>query len=79
MLEEIESSYAKNKLPELLRRVASGEAFTITHRGKPVADLIPSLFSDQCNRDAAINNILTAKKYKVSDKLLIKLKESGRR
>ena len=42
MLEEIGSYDAKTKLPEILRRVEAGEAFTITNRGKPIADLIPS-------------------------------------
>ena len=32
---------AKTKLPELLRRVAAGERFTITNRGQPVAELRP--------------------------------------
>ena len=30
------------QLPELLREVQKGKRFTITHRGKPVADLVPS-------------------------------------
>ena len=33
---------AKTKLPELLRRVEAGEAFTITNRGVPVAELRPA-------------------------------------
>jgi prevent-host-death family protein len=32
---------AKTKLPELLHRVESGESFTITRNGKPVAKLVP--------------------------------------
>ena len=31
---------AKNKLPELLKRVESGEAVTICRRGVPVVDLV---------------------------------------
>ena len=38
MLEEIGSYEAKTKLPEILRRVEAGEAFTITSRGKPIAE-----------------------------------------
>lgn len=79
MLEEIGSYDAKTKLPEILRRVAQGEAFTITNRGKPIADLIPSRMSDQHKREAAINNLLTTKKHIVSDKMLAELKESGRK
>lgn len=79
MLEEIGSYDAKTKLPEILRRVEGGEAFTITNRGKPVADLIPSRVGGQQKTKAAINNILKAKKHKVSDEVLDDLKESGRK
>jgi len=79
MLEEIGSYDAKTKLPEILRRVESGEAFTITNRGKPIADLVPSRVSDQQRTEAAIKNILKAKKHKVSDDMLDELKESGRK
>ena len=40
---EIGSYEAKTKLPELLREVKAGKSFTITNRGKAVADLVPSL------------------------------------
>lgn len=33
---------AKTKLPELLRAVQQGQRFTITLRGRPIADLVPS-------------------------------------
>ena len=79
MLEEIGSYDAKTKLPEILRRVESGEAFTITNRGKPVADLIPSRSGDQQKTKAAIRNILKAKKHKIPDEVLDELKESGRK
>jgi len=79
MLEEIGSYDAKTKLPEILRRVESGESFTITNRGKPVADLIPSRSNDRLKAESAIHNILKAKKHKVSDSLLSKLKEEGRK
>ena len=32
---------AKTKLPELLRGVQAGERYTITHRGEPIAELVP--------------------------------------
>ena len=32
----------KTNLLEILRRVRAGESFTITDRGDPVADLLPS-------------------------------------
>jgi len=79
MPEEIGSYDAKTKLPEILRRVEGGEAFTITNRGRPVADLIPSRVGDQQKTQAAINNILKTKKHKVSNELLDDLKKSGRK
>ncbi|MFA7241067.1 MAG: type II toxin-antitoxin system prevent-host-death family antitoxin [Sulfuricellaceae bacterium] len=33
---------AKTKLPELIKQVQRGERVTITNRGEPVADLVPS-------------------------------------
>ncbi|MCW8963857.1 MAG: type II toxin-antitoxin system prevent-host-death family antitoxin [Gammaproteobacteria bacterium] len=79
MLEKIGSYDAKTRLPEILRRVESGEAFTITNRGRPVADLIPSRAGDQQKAVAAIDNILSAKKHRVSGVLLDELKVSGRK
>jgi prevent-host-death family protein len=38
---EIGAFEAKAKLSELLRGVQQGQAYTITVRGKPVAELIP--------------------------------------
>lgn len=79
MLEEIGSYEAKTKLPEILRRVEAGEAFTITNRGRPIADVIPSRSSDRLKIQAAIANILKAAKHKVSDEVLKDLKEAGRK
>lgn len=79
MSEQVGSYDAKTKLPEILRRVESGESFTITNRGKPVADLIPSRSNDRVKAESAINNILKAKKHKVSDSLLDELRREGRR
>jgi prevent-host-death family protein len=33
---------AKNKLPELIRAVESGESVTICRRGVPVVDIVPT-------------------------------------
>jgi prevent-host-death family protein len=40
---EVASFDAKTRLPELLREAQAGQRFTITVRGKPVADLVPSV------------------------------------
>lgn len=79
MENEIGSYDAKTKLPEILRRVEGGESFTITNRGKPVADLIPSRIGDKSKTRSAINNILKAQKHIVSDEGLRDLRESGRK
>ena len=79
MNEEIGSYDAKTKLPEILRRVEAGERFTITNRGKPVADLVPSRSSSDLKVEGAIANILKAKKRVVSDEELAELKERGRK
>lgn len=39
---EVGAYEAKTHLPELLRKVRSGQRFTITQRGRPIADLVPA-------------------------------------
>ena len=79
MLKEIGSYEAKTKLPEILRRVEAGESFTITNRGKPVADVVPSLIDNRLRTQATIDNILAAKKHIISDETLAELKNIGRK
>jgi len=79
MLEKIGSYDAKTKLPEILRRVESGEAFTITNRGKPIADLIPSRVNNHKKTEATIKNILKAKRHRISDRALDELRQKGRK
>ncbi len=79
MLKQVGSYDAKTKLPEILRRVEAGESFTITNRGKPVADLIPSRSSQRLKAESAIGNILKSKKHRISDSLYTELKETGRK
>ena len=54
MYPEIGSYDAKTKLPELLREVQAGRRFTITLRGKPVADLVPVGRAEQGDAREAI-------------------------
>jgi prevent-host-death family protein len=42
-MEFVGSFEARTHLPQLLERVANGEEFTITKRGKPVARLVPAV------------------------------------
>jgi prevent-host-death family protein len=59
---EIGAYEAKTKLPELLRQVQAGKRFTITNRGKPVADLVPSEADSRKDPAAAIDKFLAFKK-----------------
>lgn len=43
MSETIRQSQMRNNNAEIMRRVADGESFTVTVRGRPVADLVPHL------------------------------------
>ena len=79
MAKVIGSYDAKTKLPEILRRVEAGETFTITNRGKAVADLIPSRSSSRRKAKQAIENLLAMPKITVSDDALQSLRESGRK
>ena len=79
MQEKIGSYEAKTKLPEILRRVEAGETFTITNRGKAIADVTPSRYSDHVKTETAIANILKARKSQMSDSTLRELKSSGRK
>ena len=59
---EIGAYEAKTKLPELLRQVQAGKRFTITNRGKAVADLVPSEADSRKDPAAAIDKFLAFKK-----------------
>lgn len=48
---------AKTKLPELLRQVKRGKRFTITVRGEPVAELVPSTRSTADAARAAVEDM----------------------
>jgi prevent-host-death family protein len=59
---EIGAYEAKTKLPELLRQVQAGKRFTITNRGKAVADLVPTEADIGKDPAAAIDRFLAFKK-----------------
>lgn len=77
MFEEIGSYDAKTRLPEILRRVEAGESFTISNRGKPIADLVPSRTGKCVKAQATIGNILAARKHLVSDETLAEFRKAG--
>lgn len=77
---EIGAYDAKTKLPELLRQVQEGKCFTITHRGKPVADLVPSGGEFREAAAQAVEELLRSPRIKdVSGEALTAWKSEGRR
>ncbi|MDR2678921.1 MAG: type II toxin-antitoxin system prevent-host-death family antitoxin [Zoogloeaceae bacterium] len=50
---------AKTRLPELLRGVLAGNRYTVTLRGKAVADLVPAEESKYLDAAAAVDEMLT--------------------
>jgi prevent-host-death family protein len=58
MKTEIGAYEAKTRLPELLRQVKAGKRFTITNRGKAVADLVPSESVKPRNKPAAVEKFM---------------------
>ncbi len=54
---EIGSYEAKTKLPKLLRQVKAGKSFTITNRGRAIADLVPSQRAKSKNIVATVERI----------------------
>ena len=71
----------KTNLPEILRRVRAGESFTITDRGDPIAELLPSRAVFRQKVAAAIDNILRMSKttVSVSDDCLQEYRREGRK
>ena len=59
---EIGAFAAKTKLSEMLRKVDQGERFTITVRGRPVADVVPSQQRDKGRATEAVRRLLAMPK-----------------
>ena len=78
MRESVESHDIEARLPEILRRMEAGEAFTIMSRGKPIADLTPRPQRDERKMEAAIKAILSADRPVVSDEKLKEYIAEGR-
>lgn len=79
MYTEIGSFDAKTKFSELLREVGHGNRYTITLRGHPIADLIPTETSANQNKYAAIKNMQAIEKVKgVTHECLLEWIAEGR-
>lgn len=55
---EIGAFDAKAKLSEILRKVEQGERFTITVRGRAVADVVPTQARSSQSREEAIERLM---------------------
>ncbi len=55
---EIGAYEAKTHLPRLLREVAAGQSFTITLRGKPVAELTPATLRPRRTHEEAVKAMI---------------------
>ena len=77
---EIGSFEAKTKLPELLRGVQEGNHYTITLRGKPVAELVPVGSTTAATYAQAVERMQTFRRVKgVSNQDLVEWIAEGRR
>jgi prevent-host-death family protein len=71
---------ARTQLPDLLRRVAlKGDRITITNRGEPVADLVPSSKTDTAMASAAIQAIKAMRGGKITQSSVAEMRKRGRR
>ncbi len=70
---------AKAKLSVLLREVEHGQHFTITLRGRPIADLVPTESVAQERRAAVAAMRCIHKVRGISNETLVELVTEGRR
>lgn len=77
---EIGAFDAKTKLSEILRKVGQGERFTITHRGRPVADIVPSQIKDRRRAAEAVRRLRAMPKIEgISPEVVKAWIEEGRK
>lgn len=70
---------AKTHLSEIMRRVERGERFTITVRGRAVADVVPSATRNTDGRQEAIQRLMHPPVAGVSGDLVLEWIREGRR
>mgnify|MGYP003395545986 CR=1 FL=1 len=80
MYTEVGSFDAKAKLSALLREVERGQRYTITLRGRPIADLVPSVSASHQDAHAAVEGMRGIHKVQgVDEETLLKWITEGRR
>lgn len=70
---------AKTKLPDLIKQVQQGERITITNRGQPVADLVPSASRAAQQAHEAIVAIKAMRTATVDQVQFSEMRRRGRR
>lgn len=70
---------AKTKLPELIKQVQRGERVTITNRGEPVADLVPSASRAAQQTKEAIAAIKAMRSGTIDQMQFSEMRRRGRR
>ena len=70
---------AKTKLAELIKRVQHGERVTITNRGEPVAELVPSTAHAALQTKDAIAAIKALRSGNVDQAQFVEMRGRGRR
>ena len=70
---------AKTKLPDLIKQVQQGERVTITNRGLPVADLVPSASSAEQQTRAAIKAIKATRFGTIDQVSFEEMRQQGRK
>ena len=70
---------AKTKLPDLIKQVQEGERVTITNRGKPVADLVPSASAAANRTREAIAAIKAMRVGTIDQTQFAEMRRRGRR
>ena len=79
-MESVGAYEAKTHLPELLKRVASGERITITRHGVPVAILYPPDSTQTADMNTVIEDIRAfRKKHRLEGATIREMIEEGRR
>ncbi len=57
-MQTIQTTEAKARFAEILRKVEDGETVAITRHGKTVAHLVPARDQEQAERNAAVDRFL---------------------
>jgi prevent-host-death family protein len=70
---------AKTKLPDLIKQVQQGERITITNRGTPVADLVPSVGRAGQQAMEAIEAIKAMRAGTINQSEFSEMRSRGRR